>query len=225
MKKSVGFLKSFLWGGILFLFINTFVFALYTIPSESMKPTLLVGDRVLVLKYRYGYSRYSPFIPVPWPEGKIFSSPPNRGDIVVFTPPGDQNGTYIKRVIGLPGDRIQMQKGRLIVNEKPVSTKPLENDAYEEFLENTPSHTILKESKGIFDDTGEFLVPNNHVFVMGDNRDNSIDSRSTLGPVGFVPFENLKGKAVFIAFSLDPAISLFSNQWNEKIRSRAFKPI
>ena len=193
--------------------IRSLLFQPFNIPSASMEGTLLIGDYLFVSKYSYGYSRHSfPFGLVPLPS-RVLASPPERGDIVVFKLPSDNSTDYIKRVIGLPGDRIQMQHGMLIINGQPVPKVELppfvENMAgyehrvprYRETLPNGVSYEILdREPNGNLDDTGVFVVPEGHYFMMGDNRDNSDDSRAQ---VGYVPLENLVGKAQIIFFSTD----------------------
>jgi signal peptidase I len=193
--------------------IRSFLFQPFNIPSASMEDTLLIGDYLFVSKYSYGYSRHSfPFGLVPL-EGRYFANPPERGDVVVFKWPQDNKTDYIKRVIGLPGDRIQMQNGTLLINGKAlpkVQIEPFtENTAgyehrvprYRETLPNGVSYEILdREPNGNLDNTGVFIVPEGHYFMMGDNRDNSDDSRAG---VGYVPLENLVGKAQIIFFSTD----------------------
>ncbi len=188
----------------------------FNIPSESMQGTLLVGDYLFVSKPAYGYSRYS----LPWgyalplPHGRVLSSEPQRGDVVVFKTPADNETDYIKRVIGLPGDRIQMKAGVLHINGEPVPKTPIEPfidesgevPQYRETLPNGVSYSVLdRQTQGYYDDTEMFVVPEGHYFMMGDNRDNSLDSRVPVaaGGVGYVPFENLVGKAQILFFSFD----------------------
>ncbi len=198
---------------ILALLVRTFLFQPFSIPSGSMEDTLLVGDFLFVSKYSYGYSRHSfPFSP-DFIEGRIWGAEPERGDIVVFKLPRDNATDYIKRVIGLPGDRIQMNNGVLSINGAPVEMELLGTEAggprgtisrYRETLPNGVSHEILDSMNSSADNTGVFVVPEGHYFMMGDNRDNSLDSRvaSDRGGVGFVPFENLIGRAEIIFFSV-----------------------
>ena len=201
---------------VIALVIRSLLFQPFNIPSGSMKATLLVGDYLFVSKFAYGYSRHSfPFSVVPLP-GRIWSAPPERGDVVVFKLPSDVEIDYIKRVIGLPGDRIQMIGGLLHINGKPVKRERAEDyvmpDAfgrlvsvrqYRETLPEGRSFYSLKLSEnGYLDNTEVFQVPPGHYFMMGDNRDNSQDSR-VLNAVGYVPFENLVGRASFIFFSLE----------------------
>jgi len=198
---------------ILAMVIRTVLFQPFTIPSGSMMPTLLVGDYIFVNKFAYGYSRFSlPFSPNLF-SGRIFASEPKRGDIVVFRFPPNPDVDYIKRLVGLPGDRIQVKEGVLYVNGTAVPRVPngtFNSDyaqdpgqdvpVYRETLDNGVSFDTLDQSpvsRG--DNTREFIVPEGHYFMMGDNRDNSLDSRFD---VGFVPAENLVGRASVIFFSL-----------------------
>src|SRR5262245_43853079 len=186
---------------IIALVIRTFLFQPFNIPSGSMKATLLVGDYLFVSKYSYGYSHYSlPFSPPLFP-GRIFGSPPARGDIVVFRLPKDDATDYIKRVIGLPGDRIQMKGGHLHINGEPVKRERIEDyieteegdratrvKRWRETLPNGVSYTTLDLiDSGFYDNTQEYEVPPGQFFMMGDNRDNSTDSR-VLSQVGYIPF-------------------------------------
>ena len=187
----------------------------FHIPSGSMLSTLYEGDYIFVSKLSYGYTRFSfPFSPKLF-EGRIFASAPKRGDVVVFRPPGEPDVDFIKRVIGLPGDTIQMRHGRLYINGDIVeqtrdgeASVPDENGQkrevarYNEKLPNGLTHIVLDDQhEGPADNTPLFKVPENHYFMMGDNRDHSQDSRFE-NPVGYVPFENIVGRAEIIAFSL-----------------------
>jgi signal peptidase I len=200
---------------IIALVIRTFLFQPFNIPSGSMKETLLVGDYLFVSKYSYGYSHYSlPFSP-PIFSGRIFGSEPTRGDIVVFRLPKDDATDYIKRVIGLPGDRIQMRDGLLHINGVPVKRERIEDfieteegqgaqrvKRWRETLPNGVSYTTLDiTDNGFLDNTQEYVVPAGNFFMMGDNRDNSTDSR-VLSQVGYVPFQNIVGRAQIIFFSI-----------------------
>lgn len=200
---------------ILALVVRTFLFQPFSIPSGSMKATLLVGDYLFVSKYSYGYSRYSlPFGP-PLFSGRVWSSTPQRGDVAVFKLPRDPSSDYIKRVIGLPGDKIQMIQGVLHINGKTVPKTPvaeyIDDDVFggarrisqfQETLPNGIKHKTLDLiPQGFSDNTREYTVPAGHYFMMGDNRDNSTDSR-ILSEVGFVPLENFVGRAEMIFFSI-----------------------
>jgi signal peptidase I len=200
---------------IIAVVIRTFLFQPFNIPSGSMKATLLVGDYLFVSKYSYGFTHYSlPFSP-PLFSGRIFGSEPQRGDVVVFRLPRDDSTDYIKRVIGLPGDRIQMIGGVLHINGEPVKRERVEDfvenepdgrnmrvKRWRETLPNGVSYTTLDlVDNGYYDDTQEYTVPPGHFFMMGDNRDNSTDSR-VLSQVGYVPFENIIGRAQVIFFSV-----------------------
>jgi signal peptidase I len=202
---------------IIALVIRTFLFQPFNIPSGSMKNTLLVGDYLFVSKYSYGYSHYSIPLSPPLFSGRVFGSEPNRGDVVVFRLPKDDSTDYIKRVIGLPGDRIQMKDGLLYINEKPVVRERLSDyvgedpcgsepvarvKRWKETLPNGVSYEALYcAENGFYDNTIVYTVPPGNFFMMGDNRDNSTDSR-VLSAVGYVPFENLVGRAQMIFFSI-----------------------
>ena len=220
---------------LLALVIRTFLFQPFSIPSGSMRPTLLEGDYLFVTKWAYGYSRHSlPFSPDLF-SGRIFGSAPERGDVVVFKFPPNPSLDYIKRVIGLPGDRVQMRNGELFINGEVVPREKvgeIDNpditevdrpvEVYRETLPNGVSYDTLDLTpNSIGDNTREFTVPEGHYFMMGDNRDNSTDSRSN---VGFVPEENLVGRANIIFFSIaDGASPLELWRWPSSMRpSRIF---
>ena len=193
------------------LFIRVFAFQPFNIPSGSMKSTLLVGDYLFISKFSYGYSRYSFPFDVKLFEGRIFGSSPERGDVAVFH---YNKVDYIKRVVGLPGDRVQMREGRLYLNEKPLDRKvgsPFEITNFygqkrsvkryiETMLGGKTYQTLDITQNGSGDNTRVYTVPSGHYFMMGDNRDNSSDSRFS-SPIGFVPAQNLIGKAQFLYFS------------------------
>jgi len=200
---------------VLAFFVRVFLFQPFNIPSGSMIPTLLVGDYLFVSKYAYGYSRYSlPFGPNVF-SGRVWAAEPKRGDVVVFKLPRDNETDYIKRVIGLPGDEIQMLHGVLHINGEPIKKEKIEDVTlenpsgrtrtvarYRETLPNGVTYPVLDLiQEGIGDNTEIYKVPENHFFMMGDNRDNSTDSRF-LSEVGYVPFENLVGRAEIIFFSI-----------------------
>src|SRR5499427_9901352 len=225
---------------IIALVIRTFLFQPFNIPSGSMIPTLLVGDYLFVSKYSYGYSRYSfPFGLNLFP-GRIWSKEPQRGDVVVFKLPRDNETDYIKRVIGLPGDEIQMMHGVLYINRKAVpkvrtddyvTTDPSGRERhvarYLETLPNGVTYPVLDlVQDGFGDNTDVYKVPEGDFFMMGDNRDNSTDSRF-LSEVGFVPFQNLVGKAQIIFFSIDENTSFWEFwHWPTSVRwSRIFQVV
>jgi signal peptidase I len=199
---------------IIALVIRTFLFQPFNIPSGSMIPTLLVGDYLFVSKYSYGYTHYSlPFSPPLFP-GRILGGEVHRGDVVVFRLPKDDSIDYIKRVVGLPGDRIQVIDGVLNVNGQPVKREHIDDyvtdddgvvqrvKQFRETLPNGVTYTTLDlTDNGFYDNTPVYTVPAGDYFMMGDNRDNSTDSR-VLSQVGYVPYENIIGKAQIIFFSI-----------------------
>jgi signal peptidase I len=221
--------------------VRTVLFQPFNIPSGSLVPTLLVGDYLFTSKYSYGYSRYSiPFGP-PLFSGRIWGSEPKRGDIAVFKLPKDNSTDYIKRVIGLPGDKIQVVEGILQINGQAVKRERIEDyetsDAfgrtiavpqYLETLPNGVAHRIVERDsdRGYWDNTYVYTVPAGHFFMMGDNRDNSTDSRDE-SSVGFVPFENLVGRAEIIFFSIDENASAWKIwEWPWTVRwNRLLRPI
>jgi signal peptidase I len=241
-KKEGGWLeslKTIVYAGLIAIGIRTIAFEPFNIPSGSMIPTLLVGDYLFVSKYSYGYSRYSmPFGPNLF-SGRIFGSLPERGDVAVFKLPRDPSQDYIKRIIGLPGDRIQVKAGILSINGTVVprlaqGNYTVEGDGprlvarlYKETLPNGRVHNIIEQSdEGMLDNTSEYRVPDGHVFAMGDNRDNSLDSR-VQNAVGFIPVENLVGRAEFIFFSVDGSAAIWEVwAWPMAIRwSRIFSGV
>jgi signal peptidase I len=209
--------KTVLYAGLIAIVIRTFLFQPFNIPSASMEATLLVGDYLFVEKFSYGYSRYTfPFGagPIgPSMHGRFPGFAPSRGDVVVFKFPQDNSTDFIKRLIGMPGDRIQMRGGVLFINDKAVPKVRVADyveklggedhhvPQFRETLPNGKSYLVLdRDAEGPGDDTGIYIVPADHYFMMGDNRDNSDDSRME---VGYVPAENLEGKALFRFFSVD----------------------
>ena len=240
---------------LIVLGVHSFVAKPFYIPSESMMATLLVGDRLIVTKYPYGYSYLSPSVPVLPPiSGRLFGSMPERGDIIVVKSPSD-GADWIKRVIGLPGDTIEMRDGALWLNGKPVERQRLPDtelrvtpntdcrmvpqfratDAsgqpvcryptYRETLPGGRSYQTLDMALTDRDNFGLITVPNQHLFLMGDNRDNSMDSRvpAEIGGLGLVPWENIVGRAEFTTFSLDGSQTLNPLTWWNALRGdRAF---
>ena len=234
-------IKTIIYAGLIAVVIRTFLFQPFNIPTGSMENTLLVGDYLFVEKFAYGYSRYTfPFGGWPFGDkmhGRFLSREPQRGDVVVFKFPQDNSTDFIKRLIGLPGDRIQMRNDILYLNDKPVLRErvsdyvgPLDGvdghwQQYRETLPDGKSYVTLdKESDGPLDNTQTFVVPPNHYFMMGDNRDNSDDSRAE---VGYVPAENLEGKAEFRFFSIDNSAPVWEIwKWPFEVRyARILTPI
>ena len=223
-------IKTIVYAGLIAVGVRTVAFEPFNIPSGSMIPTLLVGDYLFVSKYSYGYSRFSLPLSPPLFSGRIFGRLPARGDVAVFKLPRDPSVDYIKRIVGLPGDKIQMVDGVLNVNGQPVELKRTEdfydteyqrNTETAQFIETLPNgvqHPIIKLSKpgtGTYDNTPVFEVPADSVFAMGDNRDNSLDSRvlPRNNGVGFVPLENLVGRAEFRFFSYDDNVASWWQVW------------
>jgi signal peptidase I len=242
------------------LVLRVFLFQPFTIPSASMEPTLLEGDYIIVSKFAYGYSRHSaPFSP-PVLEGRVLDRKPARGDIVVFKLPRDGRTDYIKRLVGLPGDRVQVRGGALYINDQLVQRRSLgEGRSATPFGMDRPTERIQErftngrtfmtqdlEARGPADDTGVYRVPQGCYFMMGDNRDNSVDSRFPPDEpgsaaaqlcggwtfaegglmdsgVGFVPAENLVGRAEMILFSWNPEAALFKPwTWFTEVRPSRF---
>ncbi|HBO59482.1 MAG TPA: signal peptidase I [Alphaproteobacteria bacterium] len=231
--------KTVIYAVLIALFIRTVFAEPFSIPSGSMIPTLLVGDYLFVSKMSYGYSKHSLPLSMPLIKGRIFYTQPERGDVIVFKMPSDNKTDYIKRLIGLPGDKIQMKDGRLYINGaivdrksegeyvlRDASGKAMRFEKYTETLPNGKQHPILEASdEGMYDNTQEFTVPEDHFFMMGDNRDSSMDSRSV--KVGFVPKNNLVGKAKFLFFSHDDSAAWWQVwKWPMAVRwSRLFNGI
>ncbi|KQW83828.1 signal peptidase I [Brevundimonas sp. Root1279] len=235
-NETFEIIKTIVFALLIALVLRIFLFQPFTIPSASMEPNLYEGDYIVVSKWSYGYSKHSiPFSP-PLFEGRIFGQSPKRGDIVVFKLPRDNKTDYIKRVIGLPGDKVQMINNVLHINGQPVkdvvvSEADLTNMYGMPLIqarETTPegrSFTVQDFGPGNdLDDTVEFEVPAGHYFMMGDNRDNSQDSRMDASSgVGMVPAENLVGKAEIILFSWEPGASLWNPvSWFSKVRPSRF---
>ena len=222
--------KTLLVAVIIALGFRSILFEPFNIPSGSMIPTLLVGDYLFVSKYSYGYSRYSfPFGAIPF-EGRIFADEPERGDVIVFRLPSNTSVDYIKRVVGLPGDKVQVKQGRLTINgevlpRRMVGTKTISLGyrdvkvvAYEETMDNGKQYIIHELSdRDRMDNTAVYEVPEGHYFFMGDNRDQSKDSRFL--DVGMIPHENLIGRAEFLFFSVDQSARLWEIwKWPTAIR-------
>jgi signal peptidase I len=217
------------------LIVRTVVAEPYRVPSPSMVPTLLVGDELIGSKFAYGYGKYSsPIGLMPDFSGRLFGEAPERGDVIVFRLPRDPSTTYVKRLIGLPGDRIQMQGGRLYINgaivprraigpfTNYVGGRDIASTLYVETLPNGREHELVEISDAEeHDDTPSFVAPPKHYFMMGDNRDNSLDSRIAAedGGVGFVPEDNLVARADLVLLSRDPAVAWFDvAEWPHAFR-------
>ena len=239
-KSILENIKTLFYALIIALIIRSLFLQPFYIPSSSMEPNLLVGDRLFVTKYSYGYSKHSfPFSPAIF-NGRLFFDAPERGDVVVFKTPADNRTDYIKRLIGLPGDRIQFIDHNLYINNTEVlKSKKLFNSKiycgqrnininfFEEILPNGKKHNTVYLKNSSYKNSDEFIVPENHYFFLGDNRDCSKDSRF-LSSVGYVHKDNLVGKAQFIFFSSDRSIGSFFYfwKWNKSIRfERFFKKI
>jgi signal peptidase I len=248
-------IKGLLWVLVAVLAFHSFIAKPFYIPSESMMPGLLKGDRLVVSKYPYGWSWVSPSFHVfPHWSGRMLGKLPKRGDIVIVTPPG-QSDDYIKRVIGLPGDTVEVRRGRLVLNGRPVRSElrppaliPIDANVpcgiefsgfvvrsngreycrlpiVREALPGGPTYDTIDLGISPGDDFGPVKVPAGHVFLMGDNRDRSADSRFALGPPenglgGPVPWENIGGRAEFITFSLDGSTQIVNPvSWFQALRS------
>jgi len=218
--------KTLIGALIIAVLIRSLLFQPFYIPSSSMEPTLLVGDRIFVSKYTYGYSKHSfPFSPS-ISNKRFFSKQPEIGDLVVFKTPADNRTDYIKRLIGMPGDTIQFIDGEIFINKKKILREQIENkkiircgnflletNTYIETLPNGLKHMVSYKKKGSLQNSKIFKVPKNHYFLLGDNRDCSKDSRY-LDSVGYVNSLNLVGKAKIIFFSNDTNISSLLKFWN-----------
>lgn len=234
-------LRTIIYAVLIALFVRTVAYEPFNIPSGSMIPTLLVGDYLFVSKFSYGYSRYSLPFGLPLFSGRVLADTPKRGDVAVFKLPADNSTDYIKRVIGLPGDRIQMIDGILHINGKAIERHRIEDyvlhsqfgtvqrvPQFVETLPNGRSYRIIEadHNMGSMDNTREYQVPEGHFFMMGDNRDNSLDSRAT-DHVGFVPFVNYVGRAEILFFSTDQSARIWEIwKWPFAIRyARIFRGI
>ena len=233
-------LKTLIYALVIAIIIRSLLIQPFYIPSSSMEPTLLVGDRLFVTKYSYGYSKHSfPFSP-PILNKRFMFNEPKKGDVVVFKTPADNRTDYIKRLIGLPGDRIQFIDSNLYINNNEIfkslksktdsifcGNKRIEVFTFEETLPNGKKHKTTYLKNFSLKNSDLFIVPDDHYFFLGDNRDCSKDSRF-LSSVGYVHRNNLVGKAQFIFFSSDKSVgNLFSFwKWNKSIRlDRFFKKI
>ena len=219
-------LKTLFGALIIAILIRSLLYQPFYIPSSSMEPTLLVGDRIFVSKFTYGYSKHSfPFSPH-FSNNRFFSKVPKRGDVIVFKTPADNRTDYIKRLIGLPGDSIQFIDGELLINDKKVNRVKIKNflsircgnfnldtNSFVETLPNGVKHSVVYKKSGSLQNTKKFKVPNNKYFLLGDNRDCSKDSRY-LDSVGYVDNINLVGKAKVIFFSNDTKKSSLIKFWN-----------
>tara|TARA_R110002073_G_scaffold29622_3_gene93106 strand:- start:4650 stop:5402 length:753 start_codon:yes stop_codon:yes gene_type:complete len=214
--------KTIAYALLIALLIRTFLFQPFNIPSGSMIPNLLIGDYLFVSKYSYGYSRHSFPFSLGLFDGRVLSGEPERGDIAVFKTPKDNRTDFIKRVIGLPGDEVQLRNSILYINGVAVPRERIENfisrdrfgnveeiAQYQETLPNGVAYTTLDSRLNArSDNTGVYRVPAGHYFMMGDNRDNSADSRVP-SEVGYVPLENFVGKAQVIFFSTDSSARIW----------------
>ena len=235
-KKIVENIKTIIYALIIALIIRSFIFQPFYIPSSSMEPTLLIGDRLFVSKYSYGYSRHSlPFSPKII-NHRIISKNPKRGDVIVFKTPVDNRTDYIKRLIALPGDTFQIIEGDFFLNNEKIHRNKLEFpkivncgnevievEAFEETLPNGKKYVAVYRMNGTMKNTDKFIVPKNHYFFMGDNRDCSKDSRF-LSSVGYVSFNNFVGKAKVIFFSNERKEGGFIKfwRWNKSVRVDRF---
>jgi len=241
MKKIIlENIKTLFYALIIALIIRSFLFQPFYIPSSSMEPNLLIGDRLFVSKYSYGYSRHSlPFSPKIF-NNRILEKRPEPGDVIVFKTPADDRTDYIKRLIGLPGDKIQILDNHLYINGAKIKKEKINNlskincgdtlidvNFYEETLPNGKRYITVYRKEGSMINSDEYIVPMNKYFFMGDNRDCSKDSRF-LASVGYVSYDNLVGKAQVIFFSNNKKEGFFYKfwKWKKSLRfSRFFKKI
>ena len=239
-KSIIENIKTLFYALIIALIIRSLLIQPFYIPSSSMEPNLLVGDRLFVTKYSYGYSKHSFPFSIPILKGRLLETEPKRGDVVVFKTPADNRTDYIKRLIGLPGDEIQFINSNLYINSSEVlKSRISKNDkiycgkksinvfTFQELLPNGKKHLTVYLKDFSFKNSDKFIVPEEHYFFLGDNRDCSKDSRF-LTSVGYVQKDNLVGKAQFIFFSSDKSIgNLFSFwKWHKSMRfDRFFKKI
>ena len=241
MKKNLLYslienIKTILYALVIAVVIRSLFFQPFYIPSSSMEPTLLIGDRIFVSKYAYGYSKHSfPFSPTLFKK-RLFQKQPSYGDLVVFKTPEDNRTDYIKRLIGMPGDRIHFQNGDLLINNNPIPRIKIDKEykircgsfspdvnAYKETLPNGYQYIAVYNKMGTMQNSDIYIIPDNHFLFLGDNRDCSKDSRY-LSNVGYVSSENLVGNAKIIFFSNDTisgSILKFWN-WNESLRIERF---
>ncbi len=235
-KSIIENIKTLFYALIIAVIIRSLIIQPFYIPSSSMEPTLLVGDRLFVTKYSYGYSKHSfPFSP-PILLDRIFFNEPERGDVVVFKTPADNRTDYVKRLIGLPGDRIQFINSNLYINNAEIIKSRISNNdiifcgkkkievyTFEEQVSNDKKHKTVYLKDLSYKDSDVYLVPDEHYFFLGDNRDCSKDSRF-LSSVGYVHKDNLVGKAQFIFFSSDKNIGSFFSfwKWNKSMRLERF---
>ena len=239
-NRIVENIKTVFYALVIALIIRSFLFQPFYIPSSSMEPNLLIGDRLFVSKYSYGYSHHSlPFSPKIY-DKRVLAKTPDRGDVIVFKTPADNRTDYIKRLIGLPGDTIQIIDKNLYINNVKIKKEKMKNltnincgdkiinaNFFEETLPNGKKYMAVYRNKGTMMNTDKFIVPENHYFFMGDNRDCSKDSRF-LTSVGYVNFNNLVGKAQLIFFSNEKRKGSFIKfwKWNKRLRlERFFKKI
>ena len=235
-KFIIDNLKTLFYALIIAIFIRSIFLQPFYIPSSSMEPNLLVGDRLFVTKYSYGYSKHSfPFSPNLF-KGRIMFSEPKRGDVIVFKTPADNRTDYIKRLIGLPGDEIQFIDGELYINKNQIfktlvsttdviycGNETIEVNTFEEKLPNGKKYKATYRKEYSFQNSDKFLIPKNHFFFLGDNRDCSKDSRF-LSEVGYVHKNNLVGKAQILFFSSDYRVGSILKfwKWKEILRTKRF---